>query len=108
MKIDFGNYTQFIHNDNEESLLYSLLLDLEELNNNLHDQNLDHKKIYIDCQDYHDQYSPERTDPCPDFYGMFTIRFEGDKTEYLGYPMKLDDLDYALSILCNFVEFDKQ
>jgi len=27
-------------------------------------------EIKIHIQDYHDEYSPERVDPCPDYYGM--------------------------------------
>ena len=58
-------------------LLYALLLDLAEINNSLEKKGYD--KIYIEYQDYHNEYSPERTDPCPDYYGTYKIYSEGNQ-----------------------------
>ena len=84
--------------------LESLCIDLMELNNELEDQNLNHKKLYIDIQDYHDEYSPERTDPCPDYYGRFSLRFEIDDSRIGDFIERLDDLDTILFTLIEFIE----
>ena len=62
--------------ENNQSLLESLLIDLEELNQLLEDKDESYRKLYIDYQDYHNEYAPEQTDPCPDYYGLFSLRFE--------------------------------
>ena len=85
--------------------LESLYIDLIELNNELENKNLSHKKLYIDIQDYHDdyeEYSPERLDPCPDYYGMFSLRFENDNYMIGDFIGRLDELD---TILFTLVEF---
>ena len=89
--------------------LESLYIDLIELNNELENKNLSHKKLYIDIQDYHDdyeEYSPERLDPCPDYYGYFTLRFENNPSEYIGdYIVDLSELDSILFALVEFIEY---
>ena len=47
-------------------LLESLLEEVEELNGNRYN------KLFINYIDTHTEYSPERTDPCPDYYGLLT------------------------------------
>ena len=84
----------------EKGLLKALLQDLEEINHNLP---LRSKELYIDWIDEHTEYSPERTDPCPDFYGMYRIIRNSD---ILGIEMDLDTLDTALCLLHNFVVYD--
>ena len=44
--------------ENNQSLLESLLIDLEELNQLLEDKDESYRKLYIDYQDYHNEYSP--------------------------------------------------
>ena len=53
--------------------------------------------------DEHTKYSPERTGPYPDYYGMYRI-WTGD--DYIGVEMDLDTLDSALCLLYDFVTKD--
>lgn len=95
MKIDFNNYKNVP--EKERNLIFALLFDIEDINK------LSKKQIYIDWQDFHNEYSPERTDPCPDYYGYYTIRDEYLPSEIIGVEMTIDDLDLALCTLYNFV-----
>lgn len=106
MKITIDNLEKAkkINNKIHIGYLESLYIDLMELNNELENQNLNHKKLYIDIQDYHNEYSPERTDPCPDYYGMFSLRFENNDYMIGDYIERLDELD---SILFTLIEFMK-
>lgn len=90
-----------------QNYLKSLLIDLLELNNELDNKNESYKKLYIDYEDKHTGYSPERTDPCPDYYGLFTLRFENKPYETVGEVMDLNELDTVLCALVNFIEFRK-
>lgn len=95
MKITEENYKEFVPKE-EQSLIYALLDDIEDVNKYTED------KLYIDWQDYHDKYSPERTDPCPDYYGYYTLRFEQQPYEIVGEQMTINDLDTALCILFSY------
>ena len=90
-----------------QNYLESLLIDLLELNNELDNKGESHKKLYIDYEDKHTEYSPERVDPCPDYYGLFTLRFENKPYETVGGFMDLNELDTVLCALVNFIEFGK-
>ena len=79
--------------DKDKSLLNALLQDLEEINHNLPLHTYD---ICIDWIDKHTEYSPERVDPCPDYYSMYRL-WQGNKT--LGIEMDLEVLDYVLAVL---------
>lgn len=79
-----------------KGLIKSLLEDLKEINRHTD------KMIFIEYQDWHDEYSPERTDPCPDYYGCFWLKAEN---ETLGEPMTLEQLDSALLLLNDFVKY---
>ena len=83
----------------DKGLLKSILVDVEEINHNASCFKYD---IYIDWIDQHTEYSPERTDPCPDYYGMYRVRRE-DNNDTLGIEMTLSDLDMALCLLHNYV-----
>ena len=83
-------------------LLENLLIDLEELNKFLKDKEESYRELYIDYEDKHTEYSPERTDPCPDYYGMFKLRFEKNPNESVGDYMDLRDLD---TIICSLYDF---
>ena len=93
--------------DGAQNYLKSLLIDLLELNNELDNKGESHKKLYIDYEDKHTEYSPERTDPCPDYYGLFTLRFENKPYETVGGILDLNELDTVLCALVNFIEFGK-
>ena len=81
-------------------LLKALLSDLEALNA----LNAKYGGLYISYEDTHTEYSPERTDPCPDYYGYFTLRWENEPSEMVGDYMTLEELDLVLCALCNFAE----
>ena len=96
MKITRENYKTIIPKK-EQNVLKSLLDDLDDINK-YHKDN----KLYIDWQDYHDEYSCERTDPCPDFYGYYSVRFENLPNETVGTVMTINDLDSTLCILFSY------
>ena len=91
--------------EESKNLLTSLLIDVAGINALLINDNKSDKQIFIDYENDHTEYSPERTDPCPDYYGTFTLRFENDPSEKIGPNMHLDDLDTMICGLYNFVEF---
>lgn len=82
--------------------LENLLIDLAELNQLIEDQFNEDKKLYIDIETEHTEYSPERIDPCPDYFGYFTLRFESNHYECVYSYMSLNELDI---ILCSLIEF---
>lgn len=88
-----------------KNLLISLLIDIAGLNALLDNDNKSDKQIFIDYENKHTEYSPERVDPCPDYYGTFTLRFENDPSEKIGPNMDIDDLDTMICGLYNFVEY---
>ena len=77
------------------------------LDYDLQEINYFNKGIFtLHWQDYHDEYSPERTDPCPDFYGMYDIRKDGKRVMYI--PVTLVEVDeylfFLLEVLKNSLE----
>lgn len=86
--------------EKEQGLAEALLKDIDEIN-----QNYESSSIYLDWQDYHNEYSPERVDPCPDYYGMYTIRRERTK-EMLGTEMTINDMDISLCLLHNYLMYE--
>ena len=114
MKVTQENYKDIIPEKNQ-GLIESLLIDLLEFNTELENIQEPYRKLYIVAgligsrlADYiteHTGYSPERTDPCPDFYGMYRLVFEKNPYESVGTEMTIDELDSAMCILINFVEF---
>lgn len=79
------------------NIVKQLLLDLKEIN-----KLSNHTVLQICYQDWHDEYSPERTDPCPDYYGSYYITDINDNR--IGEPMKLEDLNNAICLLLEFCE----
>ena len=104
MKLTINNYKEYVQNK-DCALFEALLIDLEELNQLLEDKNEDYRKLYIDFENEHTQYSPERVDPCPDFYGLFYLRFEKNPYEIVGDYMTIEELDSIMCALINFTEF---
>lgn len=102
MKIALDNYKEIIK-DADQNLIEGLLIDIEEINNILENNGQEHKKICIDIQDFHNDYSCERTDPCPDYYGLYKIKFVQKENETIGDPMTINELDNAIFILNNFI-----
>ena len=102
MKVTEENIKNLPIKDNEKCLLKALLEDLHFINDYLIDR--DKEPIFINFQDFHNQYSPERVDPCPDYYGMYTLTSDSLAGKILGVEMTLSDLDDTLCMLYNFVE----
>ena len=100
----FENYEQYVPKKDWQ-LMHGLLIDLEELNQELINNNEEYRQLYIDIQIEHNEYSVERTDPCPDYYGFYTLRFKKNEYETVGNEMTIEELDNALLILINFQEF---
>ena len=86
-----------------QRLLEGLLVDLTTLNGLLIDKHEEHRILYIDYINEHTEYSPERIDPCPDYYGMFRLLFEINPVN-VGGEMDIDQLDMTLFILNEFEE----
>lgn len=73
------------------------------LDNELEEINSFNKGVFtLHWQEYHDEYSPERTDPCPDFYGMYYIRKNNNRVMYL--PVTLQEVDEYMFFLWNILK----
>lgn len=93
MKLTRQNYKDWVSEENQ-ALLLALISDVEE-DNSIH---LYPKNLEIHVQDYHNEYSPERVDPCPDFYGTFLLYWE-DRVKTgnnIAAELDLDELSWAL------------
>lgn len=98
MRVTYENIKTLPINDREKRLLKALLLDVDDINK----MNLK-PPIYVDWQDYHNEYSPEWTDPCPDYYGYYTLKSDTLEGEIIGVEMTIDMLDDVLCTLSNYV-----
>ena len=98
MKVIKENVLQLPIPIGEKRLLASLLNDLKEINDNS-----SKPEIYINWIDNHTEYSPERVDPCPDFYGMYTLKCEEVPEEIIGVEMDIHELDTCLCCLNNYI-----
>lgn len=95
MKVTFDNIDNIPIHSRERKLLKSLLIDLKDINK--HSKTI----LSIHWQDYHNEYSAERTDPCPDFYGTYTIRPEN--RDHIGIEMDINELDTSMCLLYNYI-----
>lgn len=104
MKITPNNINELPISEKEKNLLTALLVDLEEINE------ICKKNLYIDWQNWHNEYSPERVDPCPDYYGYYTIKHEhsqlGEYDPHIGDYCTLSELDSYLCLLYGFVNLN--
>ena len=88
-----------LNKDNTSNgLLISLLDDLEIINSQ-HNTNIELHQV-----DKHTEWSPERTDPCPDYYGMYYLYIPETK-ETIGDYMYIDDLNETMYILSEFSDY---
>lgn len=85
-------------NDTSNGLLKSLLDDIEIINSQ-HNTNIELHQV-----DKHTEWSPERTDPCPDYYGMYYLYIPETK-EIIGDYMYIDDLNEIMYVLSEFSEY---
>ena len=81
----------------EQSLVDSLLDELDYIN-----KCSDFQKLDLYWENEHTEYSVERTDPCPDYYGsyIFISCITGDS---VGINMTADELDSAVCLLYDFI-----
>jgi hypothetical protein len=99
IRITFNNY-KYIIPEKEQTIVNALLEDIETINNKY----LTNKgSIWLSFEDEHTQYSPERTEPCPDYYGYYRLH-NSLNDDTLGIEMTLDELDSNLCTLINFCE----
>lgn len=108
IKVDSNTWIEYFAGSKNKDLkfknaiLQSLLIDVNSLNNILINLGLESNTFHIEYEDQHTEYSPERTDPCPDFFGCFFLVF--DKTnETIGEEMFLNELDNTIMILSDFI-----
>lgn len=100
MKITYENIEDLPIDNKDKVILKALLTDIDEINNaNLKDP------IYIDWEENHTEYSPEWTDPCPDFYGTYFL-IRSTTKDKLGVEMNIDTLDIALCLLNNYIIYE--
>ena len=85
-------------NNTSNGLLRSLLDDLEIINSQ-HNTNIELHQV-----DKHTEWSPERTDPCPDYYGMYYLYIPETK-EIIGDYMYIDDLNEIMYVVSEFSEY---
>lgn len=90
-----------ISTDSCKKLLSSLLNEIEELNVKI-GKTLG--KLCVDYINVHTIYSPERTEPCPDWYGMFRLYYESNLCESIGDKMTIHELDTVLCTLSDMFE----
>lgn len=95
MEVNKNNFKEIVPKK-EQELLSVLFNDLDDVNK------YTKKRLYIDWQDWHNEYSCERTDPCPDYYGYYTLRFEGVPNDTVGDFMTIEELDSALCLLFGY------
>lgn len=96
----------FTSDNTNKMLLHALLQDVCDLNDLLYKNGKSYKCILIDYIDEHTEYSSERTDPCPDYYGMFKIVLANNHSQTIDGPFCLKDLDIVLCVLYEFESID--
>lgn len=100
MKVTYENIEDLPIDNKDKVILKDLLTDIDEINNaNLKDP------IYIDWEENHTEYSPEWIEPCPDFYGTYSL-IRSTTKDKLGVEMNLDTLDIALCLLNNYIIYE--
>lgn len=100
MKVTYENIEDLPIDNKDKVILKALLTDIDEINNaNLKDP------IYIDWEENHTEYSPEWIEPCPDFYGTYSL-IRSTTKDKLGVEMNLDTLDIALCLLNNYIIYE--
>lgn len=88
-----------LNKDNTSNGLLKSLLDDLEIINSQHNTNIELHQV-----DKHTEWSPERTDPCPDYYGMYYLYIPETK-ETIGDYMYIDDLNETMYILSEFSDY---
>ena len=100
MKITRENISELPIEDRDKNLLGALLVDLDYINTK------SPIRLWIYWQDWHNEYSCERVDPCPDYYGYYSICYNTkDSWDTIGVEMTLDGLNQNLCTLYEFCEY---
>lgn len=103
MKLTKENIDTLPIPEKEKILMKCNIEDILEINDIIANVLKLKKTFYIYWQDYHDEYSPERVDPCPDFYGTYTIECEEHPGEVVGIHMNEQELEVAILTLFDFL-----
>lgn len=98
MKITKDNYKEIVP-EKDQRLIAALLVDIGDINEKLDGD----VELHISIQDWHNEYSCERTDPCPDYYGYYTICTTNGDT--IGDEMDIETLDNAMFIISDFLDY---
>lgn len=85
MKVTKENVHNLPISDKEKKALMYDLDDIEEINEVCKEE-----LFYLYWEENHTEYSCERTDPCPDYYGCFSIRRVKDN-ELIGLICSTED-----------------
>lgn len=96
-------------NENYKTVLKDILPNLGKLDLELVKALIDDAKLYsnngvlphtleVCIDDVHTDYSPEWTEPCPDYYGTFALRWK-DSAEIINDGFSLSDLDWNMCTL---------
>lgn len=93
MRLTKENVDKIPLEEKDRRLLIPNISDINELNS------MTGKDFYLDWQDFHDEYSPERTDPCPDYYGYFSIRENSYYSTIGEMYSTVKELDDAILVL---------
>lgn len=99
MRLNKQNIVNLPINQQNRDSLSGLLTEVDDINNRLYP--FSGKKITVDFQDYHNEYSPERVDPCPDYFGYYRI-YLGN--EQISPELTLSELDDHICTLLSFLE----
>lgn len=84
--------------DKDVALVKAIMQDIAEYNADVFPIDLE-----LHFQDYHDEYSSERTDPCPDFYNTFSINWAGSY-DTIASGMDVNALDETMCAICQAFE----
>ena len=98
-KLTLNNYERVLTDvdvpKQHQLLVEQLIIDVNNFNNRRVFPN--ELEIYIIT--HHTEYSPERVDPCPDYYGTYLLKWKNCK-EYINDNLTLYELDNHLCTLC--------
>ena len=99
-QLNLDNYTKYVPK-NEQPIVKALLQDINRINKYL--ESVSEKYLWLSIETEHTEYSPERTDPCPDYFGYYRLHNSYDN-DTIGIEMTYEDLDINLCTLLNFCE----
>lgn len=84
-----------IYNDVDYAKLHAILQDIEQYN----EQRIFPYNLEAHIVEHHTQYSCERTDPCPDYYGTIYIKWE-NCGDHIMDDMNISGLDDVMCAIC--------